>query len=254
MTSNSTGHVCTILDGGLTPEAPIALDRAYGVAVADFNRDGKPDLAASSDTLNGFAAFLNTTPSAQQPPPVQTPTPTPIATPVAGKSVNATPVSGKVKVKLPGAKNFIDLSQAANLPVGTTVDTRTGRVTLLAAGTGGKADFYDGLFKISQTKGKAPVTTLTLTEVLSCAKAKKSAVTAAAKKKTRKLWGSGKGKFRTEGKYAAATVRGTRWLTQDYCDRTTVSVKEGVVSVRDNVKHRTVTVRKGKAYTARKKR
>ena len=99
------------------------------------------------------------------------------------------------------------------------------------------------------------MTTLTLTEELSCPKAKKSAVTAAAKKKTRKLWGSGKGTFRTEGKYAAATVRGTRWLVQDYCDRTTVTVKEGVVSVRDNVKRRNVTVRKGgKPYTARKKR
>ena len=27
-----------------------------------------------------------------------------------------------------------------------------------------------------------------------------------------KLWGSGKGKFRTTGKYSAATVRGTIWL------------------------------------------
>ena len=101
VTSNSTGQV-TILDGGVTPEAPIALERAYGIAVADFNGDKKPDLAASSDTLNAFVSFLNTTPSAQQPPVVTpTPTPTPIPTPVAGKSVNATPVSGKVKVKLP---------------------------------------------------------------------------------------------------------------------------------------------------------
>ncbi len=27
-----------------------------------------------------------------------------------------------------------------------------------------------------------------------------------------KLWGSGKGKFRTSGKYSSATVRGTIWL------------------------------------------
>ena len=29
-----------------------------------------------------------------------------------------------------------------------------------------------------------------------------------------KLWGNGKGKFRTSGKYSAATVRGTIWLTR----------------------------------------
>ena len=44
-------------------------------------------------------------------PPVQTPTPTPTPDadrprPVAGKSVNATPVSGKVKVKLPGTQEL----------------------------------------------------------------------------------------------------------------------------------------------------
>ncbi len=244
--------------GGFTTDASLTVaGSAYGIAAGDFDGDSRPDLAVSSLGTNTLSILRNPAPAQ---PPVVTPTPTPTATttpvpaPVAGKSVNATPVDGKVKVKLPGAKKFIDLPEAASLPVGTTVDTRDGRVTLLAAGTGGKADFYDGLFKISQTKGKAPVTTLTLTEVLSCPKAKKSAIASAAKKKTRKLWGSGKGKFRTEGKYAAATVRGTRWLVQDYCDRTTTKVREGVVSVRDKVKHRSVTLRKGKTYTARKKR
>jgi hypothetical protein len=241
--------------GGFTADQTISVVGAYGITAADFDGDKTPDLATSSMGTYLLSIFRNPAPA--QPPvvtPTPTPTATPIPTPVAGKSVNATPLSGKVKVKLPGSKSFVDLSQAANLPVGTSVDTRDGRVTILAAGQGGKADFYDGLFKISQTKGSAPVTTLTLTEELSCPKAKKSASTSAAKKKTRKLWGSGKGKFRTEGKYAAATVRGTRWLVQDFCDRTTTKVAEGVVSVRDKVKKRTVTVRKGKPYTARKKR
>jgi hypothetical protein len=127
-------------------------------------------------------------------------------------------------------------------------------VTLLAAGQGGQADFYDGIFKISQTKGSKPLTTLTLTETLSCPKQGKTASAAAKKKKVRRLWGDGKGRFRTSGKYAAATVRGTKWLVSDYCDRTTVKVTQGVVSVRDSVKQRTVTVRKGKSYTARAKR
>ena len=66
----------------------------------------------------------------------------------------------------------------------------------------------------------------------------------------RRLWGKGKGKFRTRGRYAAAAVRGTWWLTADYCDRTLVSVKAGVVAVTDLVKRKTVLVRAGQSYTA----
>ena len=60
------------------------------------------------------------------------------------------------------------------MPVGTTVDTRKGTVEIKAAGDGGTAKFFDGIFKISQTKGKRPLTTLTLTETLSCPKGKKA--------------------------------------------------------------------------------
>ena len=89
-------------------------------------------------------------------------------------------------------------------------------MTLVAASnkSGGTAtaDFYDGIFKIGQTKGAKPITTLKLVEKLSCPKRGKAS--AAAKKKKRKLWGDGKGRFRTEGSYSSATVRGTRWLTR----------------------------------------
>ncbi len=40
----------------------------------------------------------------------------------------------------------------------------------------------------------------------------------------------------------------------DTCTTTTTKVKHGVVSVRDNVKHRSVTVRAPHSYTARAKR
>ena len=42
---------------------------------------------------------------------------------------------------------------------------------------------------------------------------------AAAKKKKRRLWGDGSGKFRTKGKHSAATVVGTKWLVEDKCTR-----------------------------------
>ena len=45
---------------------------------------------------------------------------------------------------------------------------------------------------------------------LSCPKAQRGRHVAAKKKKSRKLWGEGKGKFRTTGQFSSATVRGTQ--------------------------------------------
>jgi hypothetical protein len=189
------------------------------------------------------------------PTPTATPTPTPTATPklnpVAGKSVAAVPVAGTVLVKLPGERTFkkLDPSVIAN---GSEVDTREGTVEITRS-DGGKAIFYGGIFKLSQSGG---ITTLTLTEKLTgCPSGKRAAASAAAAKpKTRKLWGDGKGRFRTKGQYSAATVRGTKWLVQDGCRYTRTTVATGVVSVRDAVLKKTKTLRKGKSYTARPRR
>ena len=59
------------------------------------------------------------------------------------------------------------------------------------------------------------------------------------------LWGNGKGKFRTNGKYSAATVRGTIWLVQDRCEGTLTKVRRGTVAVRDFKRKKTVTVKAG---------
>ena len=158
---------------------------------------------------------------------------------------------GTVKVKLPGRNRFRALTEGEQLPVGTIVDTLKGRVTLVAAG-GQTADFYDGIFKIGQGKGAKPLTTLTLVEELSCPKAGNAI--AAAKKKKRRLWGDGSGKFRTKGKHSAATVVGTKWLVEDKCSSTLTRVVRGRVSVRDFVKKKTVIVRAGKKYVARAKK
>ena len=49
------------------------------------------------------------------------------------------------------------------------------------------------------------ITELTLNEPLDCSR--KARASQKKKPKSRKLWGDGKGKFRTKGSYAAATVR-----------------------------------------------
>jgi hypothetical protein len=76
-------------------------------------------------------------------------------------------------------------------------------------------------------------------------------IQAKSKRPVRKLWGSGKGKFVTKGKYSSATVRGTKWLTQDRCDGTLTRVLQGIVRVQDFRARKTVNVRAGRSYLAR---
>ena len=128
----TTACALTVATGGITPiprsrsPARTASPRPTSTATPPRHRD---HLADHQDAVivRGPAP----------PPPYQTPTPTPpVATPTptprcrrrSRPASTRRRSSGKVKVKLPGTKNYIDLSQAANLPVGTTVDTRDGRV------------------------------------------------------------------------------------------------------------------------------
>jgi hypothetical protein len=270
-TSNTAGTVTVLLRqaaGGFVADGgPISAPHANGVAAADFNGDGKPDLAVSDDTANALAVLLNTTAGAT---PLPAPAPSAPPPPVPGKSVVVKVVSGKVRVKRPG-HGYVTLTGAANIPVGSIVDTRKGRVALTsAADTGGKklqtAQFYDGIFQIKQSvpkkkpkKAKALITELVLRDEIArsqCAPLKRARSAVVDKKKgpkgvLGKLWGNGKGKFRTTGKYSSATVRGTIWLTQDECDGTLTRVRRGVVSVNDFKRHKTLNVKAGRSYLAR---
>jgi hypothetical protein len=200
---------------------------------------------------------------------------------VPGKSVQVRVVSGDVFIKLPkgsaraaGAPpGFVPLKGAANIPMGSQLDTEQGRVALTsAADTGGRktqtSDFYQGIFQVKQAvpkrkpkKARALITDLVLKGQLprsQCAPLKGARAAGATKKKGPKsvlgqLWGNGKGKFRTKGGFSSATVRGTRWVVIDRCDGTLTQVKEGSVLVRDFKKRKNVIVRAGKQYLARKK-
>jgi hypothetical protein len=234
---------------------PVA-GRQNAVVAADFDRDTRADLAFSEITNSTFSVLLNPAPAVTPTPtPTPTATPTPLPPPVAGKTVNAARKSGTVRFRRPGSKTFVTLTADAQIPVGSAVDTRKGRITITAAQGKGKtasADFFAGLFKLTQTKGAKPATTLALTEKLSCPRRGKASA-AAKKPKTRRLWGSGHGRFTTKGQYSAATVRGTKWLVQDTCATTTTRVAQGVVAVRDFVKRKTIVLRKGKRYVARRR-
>jgi hypothetical protein len=156
-----------------------------------------------------------------------------------------------VYVRLAGTSTFVELTSPQQIPVGSELDTTAGRVRVTTANGKPKqtqtADFYQGRFVFTQPKAKVPVTVLVLSGPLGCPKKH----FAASDKKKRRLWGSGKGKFRTRGKNATASVRGTIWLTQDTCTTTLVHVKRGVVDVFDLAKQKHVVVKAGHTYIAR---
>lgn len=184
--------------------------------------------------------------------------------PVLGKSATVRVVKGTVLVKPRGLNTFQKVTGADSIPIGSTVDTTKGTVRLSTAknlkGGTQTGDFYSGLFVLQQAAKTNAVTDLRMNGGVftGCGKLPKGGATAAAgkqsKKVVRQLWGSGKGNFRTTGRYASATTRGTKWLTADRCDGTLVRVTQGVIAVRDLVRNRTVVVRKGKSYFARAKR
>jgi hypothetical protein len=184
--------------------------------------------------------------------------------PVPGKSVAVGVVSGKVFVTSKSGKRT-PVTGGATIAVGSKVDTRRGRVRLTSAATGTgtttqTADFYQGTFTVKQSRPTGNrATALTTDIVLSgvsrsqCGRGSARAAAVSKKKKVLgKLWGNGKGKFRTKGKYSSATVRGTIWLTEDRCDGTLTTVKRGTVSVRDRKRHKTVIVKAGHSYLARR--
>jgi hypothetical protein len=206
----------------------------------------------SAGTTNGPDQTF-TTPKAAPPPP-----------PVLGKTQNAAPVSGKTFILVNG--KFVPLTSATKIPSGATIDALHGTLSLTSAtGVGKKTQtgtFGGAVFKVTQTTGGASkgLTTLTLVNnafkgapsFATCAAKKGKAVGAAVSKKVLQLLHArdNHGKFRSKGRYAAATTRGTVWSMADRCDGTLTSVSSGSVTVNDLVRHVNVTVRAHHSYLA----
>jgi hypothetical protein len=207
-----------------------------------------------------------TAPAAAPPPP-----------PVLAKTENVQPVSGQVFVKN-AAGQFVPLTGATQIPAGAVIDARHGMLkitTALPGGTGGAHDaaaakpkpqvrtqsgnFGGAIFKLTQAR--SGLANLSLLEgafpgapTYAACKAHKAAdATAAAlsSKTLQLLHASAHGKFRTTGRYSAATVRGTVWTVADRCDGTLTRDLTDSVAVNDFVRHTTIILRAGQSYLAR---
>jgi PQQ-like domain len=199
----------------------------------------------------------------------QTSTPTTIspAPPLLGRLVNAKPVSGKVFVVVKG--QLVPITGTTQIRSGAEVDALHGTVSLTSATGRGKqtqtGTFGGAVFKVTQAKAgaKRGLTTLKLVEgafkgapTYATCKAHKKALDASASASSSKtlqlLRASARGKFRTAGRYSAATVRGTKWTIADRCDGTLTRDITHSVAVTDFVHHKTIILRAGQSYLAKK--
>ncbi len=253
----------SIAAAGTLPTGVASCTVQVDVAAAPGDYVNGPQNITSRAGLDPEATVATVTFQAPPPPP---PPPPPDAK--KGTSVTIFRSLGKVRVKVPGSRTYVDVTQLREVPLGSRIDTRKGRVTLAAevdAKTGRTQStwFYDGIFDISQTKGTKPylVATMAGGTFAGCAprRGASSRVTLGtaagpvpfrfaakrSKRKVRRLWGQGKGNFRTAGRRSTATVRGTWWLVEDRCDGTLTRVKEGRVDVRDLRLKKTIRLRAG---------
>jgi len=180
--------------------------------------------------------------------------------PERGHYVVIEPVNGRSSYTLPGAQAATRLVRRTVVPVGTIVDSREGLVGVTAstddAGGTQNGTFRDGVFQILQRPDQA-IVDLVLRggsfphcDGSSCDTAASRARVSAVRR-IRRLWGSAHGKFRTRGRYACATIRGTNWLVEDRSNGTFVRVRKGVVVVTDHGLQHDVVVREGETYFAR---
>jgi len=155
-----------------------------------------------------------------------------------GQSGEAAAVSGSVSVEAPGSTSFTPLTSSTVIPMGSTINATSGTVelTLAKPGKGTETgEFYDGEFMINESHAGLAKETLEGGSFASCAPSGSARIASAGSgakgAPVRQLWGHAHGSFETSGRGGAATVLGTIWLTQDYCNGTLFKAVKDAITV-----------------------
>jgi hypothetical protein len=113
--------------------------------------------------------------------------------------------------------------------------------------------FFLGIFRVEQNRAGGGLVNLVIhdlrnTRLCSGGGARSAALS---ERVLGLLRGVAEGRFRTTGRFAAATVRGTDWGVRDRCDGTLTVVRRGVVVVRDFRLKENIVVHAGHTYLAK---
>jgi hypothetical protein len=168
--------------------------------------------------------------------------------PLLGKAMDIQVDTGVVLFKPKGAKKFKRLRKVALVKNGTIIDARRGTVSItsvLPDGSLQSADFFKGVFKATQKRNGLTNARLVGGNFARCPAPKSSKK----QKPVRQLWADGKGRFKTQGRFLSAAIRGTAWQTIDTCSGSTVKVTEGSVLVHDFLLKKNVIVNAGGFYS-----
>jgi hypothetical protein len=228
--------------------------------------NGRPGCQPTTPNPGGGDETTTTTTSTPPPPPP------PELVPVAGRTAVVKQLRGVVRVRVPGSSRFKVLSSASLIPIGSDLDTRSGTVGVTTADTIGRQTgaFHSGMFKLEQqtasTSSAGAARIVTVLRLMGgsfsgCEADEDNTQAVIASipiriaptrhRVVRRLWGSESGgSWSTVGGQAAATVRGTVWMTEDNCLGTYVRVRRGVVLVHDFRTGKTVRVTAGHSYLA----
>lgn len=176
--------------------------------------------------------------------------------PAAGTREVVEPLRGVVLVRPRGRRRFVRLLGARSIPDGSEIDTTRGVLRLVVAARRGSgrtaaARVSGGRAIVDQNTRAIPTTTLRLSGRLDCRRAGQAASERRRRARSRKLVvRTPGGRFRSRGRYAAASAGGTAWRTTDHCESTRISVMSGRVAVKDLARRRTVVVRAPRRYRA----
>jgi hypothetical protein len=166
----------------------------------------------------------------------------PAAPPRAGVDATLTVLSGTVLVTVGGIPT--PLTGSANVPLGTTIDARKGVLRVATSGNR-SAQLAAAIFAIKQKGNGTPDISIATPAGASraCAKVSKGVV--------RQLKATIKGRQRVIAAAATITSGSASYTVADTCTGTRVKVTKGSAAVLDKGRKRTITVRKGKTYTAK---
>jgi hypothetical protein len=200
----------------------------------------------------------------------------PVKPPLADRRVAVEPEEGLVRVRLPdevGSGRFVPLSEVADIPVGSVVDTTCGEVQLESDVDSSSAvqsgTFSDGFFAIIDPirPEDAGITELRLRGGLGPCPGPQARAASLLRRfhgdvrRRRRFSSSGSsaaasakapvGGFRVRAQYSTATAQDATWDTFDRSDGTFTRVTRGRVVVRDLNHDRRVVLRAGGRHLAR---